>query len=584
MLTAIKQIEWVRLTGLLGILVLAAVLRVHLTSSGVPGVVFPRHDEMHYVSPVVGFLQGRWKVNYFINPTLYIYLLYAATCLTGLALVGMGRYSSWDHFVTDVSLDPGLVTIVGRSLTLASSLASVVLVYCIGRRMFSPRVGWVAALALALDRTHVQSSTLAGNECVLVLLLLIFFLVLLRYVERPSIRLHVWCGILLGLAMSTKYSGGIHVFTLAVGSLFAASVAQSDSNLVARLCKPRYWVGFPCALAAFVVGSPWIVLAFDSFREAFDFQAAFLREGYTFRDMQLAERGWITYARGFPHGNQGMFFAVLCALGILAALWRTIRQRNSSCALLLTACLPAYLYLGSGIFSRMRFLLIAIPFALILGAWALDAIASGTVRAYDWVRKGAGSEWRNTLVVALLLLFLVPHARGLSRVQERVFGRDARGELLLWLREELEPQGIYLDLCVGTQRFFAMQRRAARLDPEKVRGEAVKQRLLELRERYVNSHDVQGMMRGATGIDEFRSALEDHPAEQLILISTRRTRGASSERKMLRQTLSARPKLGARLQTVNYWEDVSEFLSGLEIEAFTVARDRSMAIWILNLP
>lgn len=43
---------------------------------------------------------------------------------------------------------------------------------------------------MALDRTHVQSSAQARNECVLVMPLLIFFPVLLRYVECWFLWLH----------------------------------------------------------------------------------------------------------------------------------------------------------------------------------------------------------------------------------------------------------------------------------------------------------------------------------------------------------------------------------------------------------
>ncbi len=587
MLIAMKKIEWMRLAGLLGILVLAAVLRSHLTSSGLPGVVLPRHDEAHYVPTVVQFLQGQWEIGYFVNPTLYMYLLYAVTALTGLFLVVVGRYPSWDGFVTDVTLDTGLVTMVGRSLTLTAGLASVVLVYCIGRRMFSPRVGLIAALALALDRTHVERSTLAGNEVVLVLLLLIFFLVLLRYVERPSVRLHVSCGILLGLAMSTKYSGAIHLPTLAAGSLCAAIAVRPGRSLIRQLIRPRYWVGFPCALLAFVLASPWVLLAHDKFLKDFARQAAFLHEGFSFADKQANEYGWITYIREFPFGNLGLFFAVLCALGIGAAIWRTIRQRNSNCALLLAACLPAYLYLGSGIFADMRFLLVAIPFVLILGAWALDGIAAISIRGYDRIRKRTGGEWRDAVLVTSLLLLLVPHARGLDRDLNRRFKRDIRAELLVWMREALNPEDIYLDLYLGEQRFFAIEPMAAWLRVEKVGSAVVQREFVELRERYLTSQDIVALLRHSDGFEEFCAALEQHAAKRLIVISPLPSGSRGTHRQLLRQALNKVPRYGryrSRSRSKDCWKEMIEFLAGLEIEAVKGARDRRTWVWILKLP
>ena len=58
-----------------------------------------------------------------------------------------------------------------------------------------------AAAALALNFTHVQRSVIGVNETTTVLLTLLFFLALLRYVDRPSLRSHLLCGLLLGLAI-----------------------------------------------------------------------------------------------------------------------------------------------------------------------------------------------------------------------------------------------------------------------------------------------------------------------------------------------------------------------------------------------
>ncbi len=55
----------------------------------------------------------------------------------------------------------------------------------------------------------------------------------------------------------------------------------------------------------------------------------------------------------------------------------------------------------------------------------------------------------------------------------------------------------------------------------------------------------------------------------------------------MRKALSMVPWYGryrARSQPAEYLEEVIEFLAGLEIEAFKVAKDRRTRVWILNLP
>ena len=83
---------------------------------------FLRHDEIHYVDVAGKFLNGDWWVDYFVNPTLYIYVLYAATVLWGGVLVGVGTYDSFSEFVFDATLDPYPLILVGRVVTFVASL------------------------------------------------------------------------------------------------------------------------------------------------------------------------------------------------------------------------------------------------------------------------------------------------------------------------------------------------------------------------------------------------------------------------------------------------------------------------------
>ena len=108
-----RRAGWI---ALLAILAVAAYLRTNLTNSGMVGVVFTRSDERHYLDLVVGFLNGNWDVEYFVNPTLYMYLLYVVTVVVGAVLVFSGRFESFEAFVLEATRDDYLVTMVGRSL------------------------------------------------------------------------------------------------------------------------------------------------------------------------------------------------------------------------------------------------------------------------------------------------------------------------------------------------------------------------------------------------------------------------------------------------------------------------------------
>jgi len=61
---------------------------------------------MHYVPRVIAFFNGDWQLDYFINPTLYMYVLYAATVL-------LGYFSEFEEFSLHVTFNPHLVLWVG---------------------------------------------------------------------------------------------------------------------------------------------------------------------------------------------------------------------------------------------------------------------------------------------------------------------------------------------------------------------------------------------------------------------------------------------------------------------------------------
>jgi len=78
--------------------------------------------------------------------------------------------------------------------------------------------------------------------------------------------------------------------------------------------------------------------------------------------------------RTFADWHEGFALALLCAAGILASSAVAAVRRDRAHLLLLAASLPLYLYLGSGIFCSQRFLLPALPFILMHGAWLIEEL------------------------------------------------------------------------------------------------------------------------------------------------------------------------------------------------------------------
>lgn len=399
--------------------------------------------DVHYVRHVIAFLNNDWNVEYFINPTLYMYLVYGVVSIVGYFMVIIGSFLSFDDFVVYSSLNPYPIILTGRLINIVLSTTSVALVFILSRRFFTFPVAALASAALALNLTHILRTPRTGNEILMVFLVLLFFVLLCRYYDAPKWSRHVLCGFILGLACSTKYNAGIHVIPfilisyLAVGKALPSSC--SISQRVVAIVRPSRSVGFLFVLLGFIFGSPYIIINFDAFISDFLEQYSFLHEGYH-PAMVKAETGLglIYYPVSFSSFNNGLIFGVFCGLGILGAIYRAIILKEIRFIILISASLPLYLMLASGVFNKMRFMLPAIPFILILGAWAL----AETIKViHHFIKKKAGtSQWILPILTLIVgAIVLLPCGVDTHRQVKSKYGTiDPRCDIVKWLAENLD--------------------------------------------------------------------------------------------------------------------------------------------------
>ncbi len=552
-----RAVVW-EIAGLGFVLLLSVFFRAHLNNSGIAGQVSMRHDEVHYVSHVIAFLNGDWDVTYFVNPSFYMYVLYGATALVGACLVAGGACASFGDFVVDATVNPYLVTMTGRGLSLLFGAGAVVLLYWIARRLFSAPIAFAAALALALNWTHVERCALAGNEAMTVLLLLVWFLALLSYMERPNWRRHALAGLLLGLAVSAKYNAGGFVVTFAFATLIRALRDSTPGARLSALLRPRQWLGFLLVPAGFLLGSPLAVPRFALVIKQFTSQAeSLLSHGWVPEEAAASASAWDYYLREAATLNNGLPFAILCGLGGAALLYLAVRRGHTGAQLLLLAALPTLLFFGSGIVARMRFLLPAIPFVLVFGAFCLDAVIGLALR--PWRRAPA---LRAGVVVASALLLLAPHAAATYRNFEQRYGRvDSCRDVKLWMDAQLDHEQTYVTLdCLGTW-FFEQWNLASRHGHE-APGVLRAVRLDSLLDQADSAEAFLALLR-ARGL---RHVLLLMPTDQLRLV------------KQIPDTLTI-----PSVQRCRYWADLVDRLAEVETRRTAVSGDGLVTLVHLEL-
>jgi 4-amino-4-deoxy-L-arabinose transferase-like glycosyltransferase len=301
---------------LAAILLLAAGLRLVGIRYGLPfgGLLNP--DELNVVPRAWRMVHGGGPdPHWFDWPTLVLYLQ-----------APLQAFHAAPAFLT------------ARVLTACLGLATVAAAWWVGRQAYGVPGAVVAALATAVETTHVAYSRAAVTDVPMTLL--VTLAIALALAAR-----YEWAGVAVGLAAAAKYPG----------ALAAVPVVAAGWGSWTRVLRAA-----ALAVVAFAVATPFVLLDLgDAWR------AARRVEGYH-------TTGWL----GFEHDPPGPFavverlwsgygpFLAVAAIGLAAALWR--RRRAD---VVLASFALAYFVFVSALHSHFdRYTLPLVPVLGALGA------------------------------------------------------------------------------------------------------------------------------------------------------------------------------------------------------------------------
>jgi hypothetical protein len=210
--------------ALLAVLVAAALLRFTALGWGLRHT--PHIDEQFFVENVRGMLaRGDLDHRFHEYPGLAFYLLLpplAAVDRTTLAREGY---------------------LAARAVVAAFGVASVALVFLLGRSMAGAAAGLAAAVLLAFSPIEVQTAHMVRPDVILETFVLLAFLAFAKV--GGARRWDVLCGAAIGAAVAVKFSGVLIAPAYAVrrllapgGRLAGLAVAAALSVAVFALCSP----------------------------------------------------------------------------------------------------------------------------------------------------------------------------------------------------------------------------------------------------------------------------------------------------------------------------------------------------------
>jgi 4-amino-4-deoxy-L-arabinose transferase-like glycosyltransferase len=215
----------------------------------------PEADEPTFVTAAVRIAAtGDLNPHWFGHPGATVIYPLALVYRLGQSLALLAANDLQAQFAAD----PARFYLTGRILSMVFELASLPLVYLVGRNAFGRLAAltgvWLTAvLPIAISHAQVVRTDSAGVFCTLLSLWLC-----LRLYRAPTLRNVGLAGVCIGLATATRYFG-----LALVPVLMAAVLLASGSRIDTR---PRWWwitsmlLGIGCVALGFVAASPFAII------------------------------------------------------------------------------------------------------------------------------------------------------------------------------------------------------------------------------------------------------------------------------------------------------------------------------------
>lgn len=241
---------------LLAILALALVLRLRGIAFGLPAVLDP--DELMFELGAYKMVAGgRLNPEWFGHPattTMYVLGLVDAVVFGWGWLAG--TYGSPADFAEAIFLDPGIVILPGRIAMALFGVASVALLWRLGRDLAGPTAGLVAAAILAVSPVHVAWSQIIRSDIMATVFLTATMLAALALLREGRMRDLVWATLFAALAIASKWPFAVGLLAIA-GALAVRLWRREDAW---KTTLARGTLALVLTAAFLILVSPYLVI------------------------------------------------------------------------------------------------------------------------------------------------------------------------------------------------------------------------------------------------------------------------------------------------------------------------------------
>ena len=222
----IKKPDWV----LFVILVVGGIARYWGINFGLPHTEC-RPDETIIVSHALGFFSGDFNPHYFNYPTFYMYIIFCSYVFYFLLGKISGRYSSTSDILEEYVKDPTNFYLIDRFISAFLGTLTIIIVYKITQKLFDRKTAIISSLFLSLAYLHVRDSHFGVTDVPMTFMIMLSILMILKIYQEKTVKNYAICGLLAGLATSTKYNAMLVLITMGIVH-FVNTLEEKSKNRI----------------------------------------------------------------------------------------------------------------------------------------------------------------------------------------------------------------------------------------------------------------------------------------------------------------------------------------------------------------
>jgi 4-amino-4-deoxy-L-arabinose transferase-like glycosyltransferase len=324
---------------LFGILFIAFLLRFPGIFDGLPAVY---NSTEYYFAKYAMSMGARQSLdpqisNYDVySPTLYIYpMFYQYLILIQYLLIFLvgslfSVFKNSYDFAVQFLVSPSIFYIISRTVNVLISLLTINVVFKKISKIFTERVGYIAASIFTVSYFMIIASQQAVSDVWLLLFSAVSSLYFLDFLKSPDRKKLILASVFTGFAIGTKYNAGVLLI------LFLYVIWLERKWFLNNNLKMVFY-SVLTTLVCFLIPNPYCILRFPQFLEGFLLVKSQASEAIAL------ERG-INYVWEF---SQIVKHELFIGVGFFFVTIYYVIKRNKFTSMLLVMIIVTFIYVGS---------------------------------------------------------------------------------------------------------------------------------------------------------------------------------------------------------------------------------------------